>query len=232
MRNLSDLVYTPFRVVKDAGKLNLPARTDFKRLLKKVSSEESNNMDEVVSTRPVEYMEAEDTEKVAFSFGGYYVGKAPQVAAKADSMGKVFQRGLVGSLALGLGGALLGGANALISNAIDKRKYENNLKIAVQMTPTLQRYPMQMLLSYLPMIVKASPTVASDPRLLANYMESMLDAEGHLNLATFRELSSLEGNVLQNSALANPIKTELIKGISKGIGQNMGTVVDKGFKAL
>lgn len=75
------------------------------------------------------------------------------------------------------------------------------------------------------MIIKASPTVAAEPRLLANYLESMLDAEGHLNMATMGELLSIEGQVLKNrnerNMTANKIFGEASKGVASTIGKTM-----------
>ena len=84
------------------------------------------------------------------------------------------------------------------------------------------------------MIIKASPTVAAEPRLLANYLESMLDAEGHLNMATMGELLGLEGQVLRNreanKSNFSSLGTQLTGAVIRSGAEAVGREAFKGVK--
>lgn len=124
--------------------------------------------------------------------------------------------GAIGATAVGVGAVK--GFDYLM-NSMNAHKYDSALRTAIQMSPTLQRHGYDVLSGYMPMIIKASPTVAEEPRLLANYLESMLDAEGHLNMATMGELLSLEGQVLKNKSENSIFQNKAINEIMKsGVG--------------
>lgn len=130
---------------------------------------------------------------------------------------------LQGLGALGAAALATGAAKGFdyMMNSMNAHKYDSALRTAIQMSPTLQRHGYDVLSGYMPMIIKASPTVAEEPRLLANYLESMLDAEGHLNMATMGELLALEGQVLKN------------RGNTPSFGRQMAdNVTRSGFDAV
>lgn len=160
-------------------------------------------------------------------FFGDALEKTAAPIAPAKPPVSTFGQNLMSGLGMGLGGLAVTMAGMGISKMIQRsedrqnmRRYEESLRTAMQMSPMLQRHRFEELRAYLPMVVKASPTVASEPRLLANYLETMIDAEGNLNLATFGELASLENNLLRNNqsrySLRDAVLTEGAKGIAKG----------------
>lgn len=148
--------------------------------------------------------------------------------AASPGFGASLRTGL-GLAAGGMLAAAIGtGVQHMIQRSEDRRnmfKYEESLRTAMQMSPTLQRHSFEELRGYLPMIAKASPTVAGEPRLLANYLETMIDAEGNLNLATFGEIASLEGSLLKNrdarNELSNAVILEGVKSFAKGTSEGM-----------
>ena len=137
---------------------------------------------------------------------------------------------------LGAAAAVTGAAKGIeyVGNMMNASKYDEALRTAIQMSPTLQRHGYEMLKGYMPMIIKASPTVAAEPRLLANYLESMLDAEGHLNMATMGELLALEGQVIKNNSerglLNNKVVGKAAEGIAGTLTKNMLTGVGVGVR--
>lgn len=157
---------------------------------------------------------------------GYSVGQ--EKTAAGFSISPALKNGfLQGVGALGAAAVIAGAAKGVdaLMNPTNASKYDESLRTAIQMSPTLQRHGYEVLKGYMPMIIKASPTVAAEPRLLANYLESMLDAEGHLNMATMGELLSIEGQVLKNrnerNMTANKIFGEASKGVASTIGKTM-----------
>lgn len=167
------------------------------------------------------------TEKEIF-FGDAMEKTAAAMRPAGPGIGGSFARGMAATA----GGMFVAGLATGIQRMMQKNedrenmmRYEQSLRTAIQMSPTLQRHSFNELRAYLPMIAKASPTVAAEPRLLANYLETMIDAEGNLNLATFGELASLENNLLRNQAsrneLSNAVIIEGVKGIAKETGSGM-----------
>lgn len=177
---------------------------------------------------PIEFAPKKDDgmDKTAASFLGGIASRIPTSARNAfyGTLGTV----AAGAIAHGIGVGIEAAQN-LMSNS----KYDASLRTAIQMSPTLQRHGYDVLKGYMPMIIKASPTVAAEPRLLANYLESMLDAEGHMNLTTFAELSALEGNVLRNKDLRNSVPNTILntgmKGITEGIGKAVASDLVKAY---
>lgn len=187
---------------------------------------------------PIEFQQnkSAETEKTASSNTeysgpvewqrGYSVGQ--EKTAAGFSISPALKNGfLQGVGALGAAAVIAGAAKGVdaLMNPTNASKYDESLRTAIQMSPTLQRHGYEVLKGYMPMIIKASPTVAAEPRLLANYLESMLDAEGHLNMATMGELLSIEGQVLKNrnerNMTANKIFGEASKGVASTIGKTM-----------
>lgn len=181
-------------------------RTNFKELLYKMSSEQN---------KPVEMQSVNTTEELDFEKSAAWYNSPAVTSALGQALGTAGALGIVGAASAGIN---------YVSNKLNNSEYEANLKQAIRLSPALARYDINELRSYMKMIANASPTVAKDPRLLANYLESMLDAEGHLNLGTFRELSSLENTVLQNKQLMNPARSEFYKGLGKGFGEGINQI--------
>lgn len=177
---------------------------------------------------PIEFApkKEEGVEKTAANFLGGIASRIPHSARNAfyGTLGTV----AAGAIAHGIGWGIES-AKGLMANS----KYDAALRTAIQMSPTLQRHGYDVLKGYMPMIIKASPTVAEEPRLLANYLESMLDAEGHMNLTTFAELSALEGNVLRNKDMRNSVSNTIlnsgIKGITEGVGKAVANDLSRAY---
>lgn len=163
-------------------------------------------------TQPVEFGTSnsfEDYEKTAATFA-----MNPNMStAFWTAAGTLGAAGIMGGIGMGIDAA---------RGMMDKGKYEASLREAIHLSPTLQMHGYERLKPYLGIIAKSSPTVAKEPRLLANYLESLLDAEGHMNLATFGELSNIENNVLKNKQLRNEHRTIMIGAAAKGLLEGTG----------
>lgn len=162
---------------------------------------------------PEESLDTASTEKLA---AWYEKIPTPVRNAAWSTIGAV----ATGALVHGIGSAV-----SAARNLVDESKYEAALKEAIKLSPSLQLHGYELLKSYMPLIIKSSPTVAREPRLLANYLESMIDAQGHLNMSTFSELTNLEGNVLRNNAMRNEMGnlalSSAIKGLTEGVGKGI-----------
>lgn len=195
-------------------KLTIP-KTPYRGFNTKLTGRVSNKMlFKGANAGPVEFQKVvtEDVEKTASadtqpSGPVEFHGRGREKTAASFTISPALKTGfLQGVGALGAAALATGVAKGLdyAGNMMAEHKYDAALRTAIQMSPTLQRHGYDVLKGYMPMIVKASPTVAAEPRLLANYLESMLDAEGHLNMATMGELLSLEGQVLRNRSAKGP----------------------------
>lgn len=166
---------------------------------------------------------------------GYSTGQ--EKTAAGFSVSPALKNGfLQGVGALAAAGLAAGAAKGMdyLANQMNASKYDESLRTAIQMSPTLQRHGYEVLKGYMPMIIKASPTVAAEPRLLANYLESMLDAEGHLNMATMGELLGLEGQVLRNreanKSNFSSLGTQLTGAVIRSGAEAVGREAFKGVK--
>lgn len=176
-------------------------------------------------TRPVEFESASEKEKTAVAS---FLNKIPQPMQNAfwTGVGTV----AAGGLAYGVG-AGIDAARSIMAES----KYDKVLKDAIAMSPTLQMHGYETLKKYLPLVVKSSPTVAAEPLLLANYLETMLDAQGHLNAGIFNELVTLEGNVLRNRQAGNGFRDAFVntavKGSMEGLGKGVASALGKMYSS-
>lgn len=210
-------------------KLTIP-RSPFKGFNTKLTGRVSNKMlFKAANSGPIEFQrsatdQVEKTASSATEATGPVEFHGREKTAASFTINPALKTGfLQGMGALGAAAVATGVSKGLeyAGNMMNEQKYDAALRTAIQMSPTLQRHGYDVLKGYMPMIAKASPTVAAEPRLLANYLESMLDAEGHLNMATMGELLSLEGQVLKNRGA---------KGTSLG-GQFADIVARTGMEA-
>lgn len=170
-------------------------------------------------TQPVEFGTSnsfEDYEKTAATFA-----MNPNMStAFWTAVGTLGAAGAMGGIGMGIDAA---------RGMMDRGKYEASLREAIHLSPTLQMHGYERLKPYLGIIAKSSPTVAREPRLLANYLESLLDAEGHMNLSTFSELSAIENKVLDNRRLNNSTRDMIMgaatKGLLEGTGQGIAKIM-------
>lgn len=210
---------------KNAAKVNNPmGKIQVKKALSKIGSApiefQSHSLEEDTLEKS-----ASDKSSLPVEFNTNDVEDKELVEKEAAFFSPAFKNSAYSAL----GGLAVAGASSLVNHLWNKRQQNklNNqamacLQQAIMLSPNLKRYDVNTLVSYMPMIIKASPTVAKDPRLLANYLESMLDAEGHLNLATFRELSNLESTIIGNNNANNTFSAEFQKGLAKGVGNSVG----------
>ena len=154
---------------------------------------------------PVERKEApkEGTDKTAASIGSL--------------IGSDAGRSFASNIAGGLGAvAAVGAANA-ISGAIGSirlnMQVKNALNKAISINPRLQQKPRAELEGYVDLIAEASPSVARNPLLLANYLEFLIDHQGQLNYQAYDRLVNLEGSILSNHSNANPLTGQVQKAI-------------------
>lgn len=163
-------------------------------------------------TQPVEFSTKnsfDEYEKTAASFA-----MNPNMStAFWTAAGTLGAAGVMGGIGMGIDAA---------RGMMNKTEYERSLREAIHLSPTLQMHGYDRLKPYLGIIAKSSPTVAREPRLLANYLESLLDAEGHMNLSTFSELSAIENKVLSNRELRNSTRNMIISSASKGLLEGTG----------
>ena len=82
---------------------------------------------------------------------------------------------------------------------------------------------------YMPLVIKSSPTVAGEPLLLANYLETMIDAQGHMNASIFSSLTDLEGSMLRNNqakrVFSDSLVNTAVKGVAESTGKSFGKVM-------
>jgi hypothetical protein len=174
----------------------------------------------IAGTQPVEFdLTVDETEKTAASFALPNIPR-PMLDGFYSGLGALAATGAASAAAWGIGAGI-----DAFNNMRDGSKYDNSLRQAIRLSPSLQLHGYEELKEYMPMIIKASPTVASEPRLLANYLESLIDAEGHLNMATFAELSNVEGRVIDNYNNRHKLReaaiSTLVKGIAEGAGKGV-----------
>ena len=185
---------------------------------------------------PLEQIKTAGTVPVEYESKVDELDLEKDAAVFSPDMIKGFQQGLGTMAATGAAGAAMYGIGMGIDafrTLRDSSKYDTALRQAIQMSPSLQMHGYEKLKGYMPMIIKASPTVAEEPRLLSNYLESMLDAEGHMNMSTFAELTALEGNVLKNREMRYGIRDGILgnamkgmmEGASKGFSQELAKKV-------
>lgn len=183
-------------------------------------SDITHNAQSNLST-PIELQQT--TEKTAASF--------PRVSPALRN-GFLSTIGALGAAALAHGVAT--GVESAY-NIAQQSKYDKALKEAIALSPALQAHGYPVLKQYMQIIIKSSPTVASEPRLLANYLESMLDAEGHLNMSTFAELTALEGNILKNREMRNSSANNAlgvaVKGLTEGAGKGIASELSRAYSA-
>lgn len=169
------------------------------------------------------YGEKTASEKVAFP----HINMADAQAALSKVMGTagpIIRRGA--STAAGAAGGIAGIALATkainaISNFANKSAYDQAFARAIQLNPRLSSYPPDMLHEYYNIMISASPTVAKNPLIVANYLEYLIDNEGKLNFPAYEQLARVEGQALQNENNSNMIANSVLKGFTEGATKSM-----------
>lgn len=117
--------------------------------------------------------------------------------------------GLAGVAAAAIGNAAIGKAQQLLAQPAFKRSLDK----AISLNPRLQQRPRAELDQYMELIIEASPSVAKNPLLLANYLEFLLDHQGQLNYNGYTSLVNLESQIISNRNNANPLSSAVQKSI-------------------
>lgn len=138
-------------------------------------------------------------------------------ASIGEILGSEAAKSFVSSVAGGLGAVAAVGGATYAGNKINQMRssadFKRALDKAVQVNPRLRHTPKPELEAYLGLIAEASPSVARNPLLLANYLEYLLDHQGQLNYTAYGDLVKLEGNIQSNRAGANPLTGSVQKAI-------------------
>lgn len=103
-----------------------------------------------------------------------------------------------------------------VDHVVNMPAMNSSFEKAIKINPKLQAYPRDVLKSYFDLIAEASPTVAKNPLLVANYMQYLIDHQGGINFMSYRQLADLEGQLLSNERDAAPMTAALQKGLVDG----------------
>lgn len=140
----------------------------------------------------------------------------PEKTANSPMMGEAV-KSFISSVGGGLGGVAVLGAANYASNKINKvmasAEFKKALDKAIQINPRLQQRNRAELEAYLGLISEASPAVARNPLLLANYLEYLIDHQGQINYTAYGDLVNLEGKILSNRAATSPLTGSVQKAI-------------------
>lgn len=147
--------------------------------------------------------------------------KAPVEKAGIEKEAGILDHALAGPAirsAAAAGGALLGsyaltqGLQAA-QNKFMEGKYKQSLEKAILLNPRLANIPRNKLEAYFGLVIEASPAVAKNPLLIANYLEQLIDHEGQLNYNSYANLVDLEGQILANKNNRAPLTVSTQKAI-------------------
>ena len=105
------------------------------------------------------------------------------------------------------------GLSGFVTNQMDKMKAKKAFEAALQLNPKLQTHPRNVLESYFQLVMQSSPAVATNPLLLANYLDYMIGHEGALNFAAFKQLAELEGTIADTAKAKRPLGDMATKSI-------------------
>lgn len=115
-----------------------------------------------------------------------------------------------------------------VEHVVNMPAMNSSFEKAIKINPKLQAYPREVLKSYFDLIAEASPTVAKNPLLVANYMQYLIDHQGGINFMSYRQLADLEGQLLSNERDAAPMTQALQKGLVDGAIKGMTDEVIRG----
>lgn len=171
------------------------------------------------SSTPVEWQSKEDLEKNS--------------AVNSELVKKT----LVGLVQAGAGTmavmGVTGGANLAygkIRGMMDKPEMERSFQRALDIDPKLRSYDQKDLREYFELVAQASPTVAKNPLLVANFLKYLIDYKGVMNFNAFKDLASLEGQLGKNRSEANVLNSTAQKAIIDSTVKGFGNLTFDNFR--
>jgi hypothetical protein len=166
---------------------------------------------------PLEPIKQEVVKQAAEKASVEKVAAEKTASTIGSFMGSDAAKSFVGNVAGGLGAVAAIGVANLASSKINKMvssaEYKRALDKAISINPRLQQRPRAELEQYFGLIVEASPSVARNPLLVANYLEFLLDHQGQLNYTAYTNLVNLESQILSNRTNSNPLTGQVQKAV-------------------
>lgn len=121
-----------------------------------------------------------------------------------------------GVLGAAAAAGIINKAHSAVQHIVDTPAMNSAFDKALKINPKLKAYPVELLKSYFSLIADASPTVAKNPLLVANYMQYLIDHQGGINFRAFGELANLESQLLANERDAAPMTNAMQKALVDG----------------
>ena len=162
--------------------------------------------------QPVEKVAVEkaSVDKTGVEKEAAFVGPVAKGALSAGVVSALKAAGGVAGLAIGTK------VVSAVADAVHAPKYKATLEKAVQLNPRLASYPPDRLWDYYQVMISASPNIASNPLIVSNYLEYLIDHEGRLNFTAYDTLSKVEGQGISNRNNAYPLMNSAMKGLIDG----------------
>jgi hypothetical protein len=101
-------------------------------------------------------------------------------------------------------------------SVVNKVRASKSLEEAKRINPKLNSIPQETLSKYFDLVLTSSPTVATQPMLLANYLDYMIAHDGSLNFAAFKQLAELESTIANTNKTNRPLGDMAAKSIIDG----------------
>ena len=162
--------------------------------------------------QPVEKVAVEkaSVDKTGVEKEAAFVGPVAKGALSAGVISALKAAGGVAGLAIGTK------VVSAVADAVHAPKYKATLEKAVQLNPRLASYPPDRLWDYYQVMISASPNIASNPLIVSNYLEYLIDHEGRLNFTAYDTLSKVGGQGISNRNNAYPLMNAAMKGLIDG----------------
>jgi len=170
------------------------------------------------SSIPVEWQSKEDLDKnsaIKESAINNELVKKTLVSLAQAGAGSLAVMGVTGAGNLAYG---------KIRGMMDKPELERSFQRALDIDPKLRSYDQKDLREYFELVAQASPTVAKNPLLVANFLKYLIDYKGVMNFNAFKDLASLEGQLGKNRSEANMLGLGAQKAIVDTTIKGLGSV--------
>ena len=176
---------------------------------KELEMSENTNM-------PIEFQSSSHTKEAAMF--------SPGTQRIIGDVGMAALTGL-GTMALtSVGGAAMDLAKEKL---IDNPAFERSFQRCLQLEPQLRSYPQEELHQYFMLVAEASPSVAKNPLLAAQYLRYLVDYKGTANFNAFSDLAKLQGQLNDNKAGNNPYTDALHRGLASNAAKR---IIDPDYK--
>lgn len=148
-------------------------------------------------------------------------------AELVDELRKARQPFTMKNVAMVAGGLTAAGMVAAGVNALARAGYEayvssgknSVIAEATKINPRLASYPPAELQKYYALISEASPSVAKNPLLVANYLEYLLNHDGSINFMGYKQLLDIEGQQQRNKTDGSLINPNMHKPLFESVGR-------------